>query len=359
MAKAEKDVEVAQKPKAKRGRPKKAPVVEDTVVNDTMSDDSSPADVAAAPVAQLSSVDDVTADTVSPISAEEAEFDYPVAGKGLMQHTDMDYRIGSNGFELCCRHIRHLVVRSESSSLKIGVLLNIIYNSHMTRIESSRSDWHYDEEHYEFSLLYVSAGYRRHCFKDIYDFAAYEFSLSRGSVSNFMALARRFTANKINVITGEVDFLPEFSGYSVSQLIQLLPYTDEQIKEAFEYERIYPEMSCRCLCRTMKGWYKNKPDKALPESESDTTKGRLLLNQDSSITENIQDGDYEELYQAVNDFDKAQADDVPAVEPEPEITEPDYQFDLLSLPDDLNVYAKTFDYWIKKGYKMRIMAVKK
>lgn len=222
------------------------------------------------------------------------EFDQPRGGSACMVHTLYDYENGRDGFRLCTRHIHHLVSKTENNYLKIGVLLNLIQLNH-ERFVSDKVNGKWQRDSREYGRWCVEEGLRRTAFQNIYDYAAYEFGFSKGSVNNFMNIAKRFSENYISLIDGSVRLLPEYEGYSVSQLIQFLPYTDEQIRLFLSSGQILPNMSCRFLRATLK---KLASSVSLTDSEKkdeDVIEGQLAIQEDGSITE--------EMYQECDEFE--------------------------------------------------------
>lgn len=278
---AKDETQKEDKPKAARTRKKKAE--EKTAIT------------APYPVAEPDSVPKKTQ-----AELDREEFDVPQ--NGVMRHTLSAYENGEKGFELCTRHIKYLVGKVGKSYLKIGVLLSEVQYFHKEFIEDkynyvSQTRW-IECDKYE-----VEIGTRRDRFKDIYDYAAYEFGFSRGSVNNFINIARRFSENYISYVDGSVNLKPEYKKYSVSQLIQLLPYTDEQIKKWMDSGKIHPNMSCRFLRQTLKqlaapALVENKlnPD----EHKKDAViEGQVLKNDDDNLSK-----EKDELYAACTEFEQ-------------------------------------------------------
>lgn len=285
-----------------------------------------------------------------------------------MIHTLYDYKNEREGFNLCTRHIKYLVNNVGDSYLKIGVLLNLLQSYHRRYIED-KYNYGWKIQHIEFSLFDVNRGRRRDSFRDIYDYAAYEFGFSRGSVNNFMNIARRFSENSISFVDGSVKLLPEYMGYSVSQLIQLLPYTDEQIKAFISAGKINPNMSCRFLRATLKQ-LTTSPALEDVSKNDDVIDGQLLTSDDDTEISNEEN----ELYAACNEFEKECSTELA----EPKESQLVFSFE----PDDLemnaifqlnddksnivgfhNLYGSIFFDKLyelfKQGYRIEINAVEK
>lgn len=99
--------------------------------------------------------------------------------------------------------------------------------------------------------------------KDIYDFAERRFGIGRTSTKNFLAIHEKFMSG---VVLKE-----DYRGYKQSQLMELLPVSDDVIKSSFK-----PEMSVKQIREKKKelvGTLSDKEDKTKKEK---TAKGQTV-----------------------------------------------------------------------------------
>lgn len=272
------------------------------------------------------------------------EFD-TVTPAGLMLYKSSDYENGSTGYELCTRHLRHLIRKTELSVFKIGVLLNAVDRFHGENVHD-KYNWSYESNYYEFNKERLDPDnklYReRSYFKDIYDYAAYYLGLSKGTVSNYMNLALRFTDNKISIIDGEVHLLDDYSLYTAGQLIQLLPYDDDIVKRAINDKIIMPTMSCRMIAKTMKNTFKISSNQdALVDTKADVHTSDV----DESIIDEL---NQVEAAQQGENLQAAVNDDMSRI-----------KISSLDALPDFSYFKSVFDMYVNSGYEIELIAVRK
>lgn len=268
---------------------------------------------------------------------------------GLMRYKASDYEDVKTGYELCTRHLKHLIHSTENNVLKIGVLLNEVETFHKKHFDNINGS----HELNSYELNKVNAGKRdtnvfleRKYFKDIYDYAAYNLSLSRGTVSNYMNLARRFTSRAINITTGNVDLLDTYSDYTPSQLIQLLPYSDDDIQNAINNKVILPGMSCRFIAKTMRTEYK------LSNSDNE------LSDSNKQITDKHLDNDVNAVINDMNDFEVSQ-NEHEKTSSSAALDASNIKITSLDTLPDYSYFEQIFNSYIKNGYEIELIAVKK
>ena len=102
-------------------------------------------------------------------------------------------------------------------------------------------------------------------FKNIYDYCSAKYALSRGHVNNCIQIVARF-ANRIEdgeTFRTEID--ERYKDYSITKLIVMRPFTDEQLKE------IKPEMSVRLIQKTLEKYKEVSPDELDTDAETENT----------------------------------------------------------------------------------------
>ena len=102
-------------------------------------------------------------------------------------------------------------------------------------------------------------------FKNIYDYCSAKYGLSRGHVNNCVQIVARF-ANRIpdgETFRTEID--ERYREYSITKLIVMRPFTDEQLKE------IKPEMSVRLIQKTLEKYKEVSPDDAEDNADAENT----------------------------------------------------------------------------------------
>lgn len=100
-------------------------------------------------------------------------------------------------------------------------------------------------------------------FKNIYDYCSAKYALSRGHVNNCVQIVARF-ANRIEdgeTFRTEID--ERYRDYSITKLIVMRPFTDEQLKE------IKPEMSVRLIQKTLEKYKEIPSDDAKSEPDAE------------------------------------------------------------------------------------------
>lgn len=273
------------------------------------------------------------------------DFDAPQQNAKLMKYTTADYETGSFGLELCTRHLKHLIKNTERSVLKIGVLLTEVDVMHGARIYDPINASYelkyceFDRSNYDCSIM--DSSIERHYFKDIYDYAAYTLGLSKGTVSNYINLVKRFTNCRISIHTGDVELLDAYKAYSPSQLIQLLPYADDVINQAITTNVIVPDMSCRMIARTMKDKYK----------------APAVLPAQPLITDDMQ-----EALSVADDFEQSQQDSNKTVNSDADSDNWDasnIKITSLDALPDYSYFKSVFDMYINSGYEIELVAVRK
>ncbi len=110
--------------------------------------------------------------------------------------------------------------------------------------------------------IYENDAYKTFGADNINDFALDRYDIGKSTVSNYIAIVRRFCRPALE---SDLYVLKDaYSAYSPSQLAQMLPYTDDQIGAA----SIDPKMSCRAIKKALAAML---PDKSAPAPDKSAT----------------------------------------------------------------------------------------
>lgn len=255
---------------------------------------------------------------------------FEMPNKGVY-HTTSDYE---ESVKLCKEHIQFLMKSTERNALKIGVILNIIQRRHIRSVCGE--------------IVLFDDKYKT--LNNIYEYAAYYFEISRGSCNQFMNIAKRFTKNAINIITGEVELLPEFSGFSVSQLIQMLPYEDDLLKRDIKSGCLLPTDSVRSLREKLKVLYVSQA---------------ALVDSDSSEPEQIKGQlSFEEGYEDAESFDeavnvKAETDELETVVENVSENKPIKEYSVFTSMAEYDDCISVVKNLLEQGFIVTLSALKK
>lgn len=97
-------------------------------------------------------------------------------------------------------------------------------------------------------------------FKNIYDYCSAKYGLSRGHVNNCVQIVARFANRITDGETFRTEIDERYKDYSITKLIVMRPFTDEQLKE------IKPEMSVRLIQKTLEKYKEVSPNDAGAEN---------------------------------------------------------------------------------------------
>lgn len=331
--KKKEDVVVGEKPK--RGRPKK----EKVVAGNEKAASTVPAVVEDAPEKRLVDVSGM----------DEKYVKYLLPDESGNYITPINYQWELKTYT---EHLKALMCNVNMESLKIGVLLNAFKDNFQGGPHLSSWSGEYE---------------------NIYDYAQKEIGLSRGSAFNFMSVAKRFTENQIRSDDGQVHVFKDYENFSMSQLIQFLPYENADIIMVIAKKNITPDMSVRDIKNKLKDLLGKKKEAALPAPDMDSClkivddviEGRLASDASDNITEEKK-ATLDSVQAATSPFDGQAAID-------------DHVYSAAPLPADGCVYtyepkggifpkgvnASTYDafrdivlLYLGQGYKVKIVVEK-
>lgn len=166
----------------------------------------------------------------------------------VMNEQVQDRKVVLNHFNQLTRNIRSEMKKTQTSFFKIGFALCEIYEESLYSVSNAE-------------------------YRNIYDYAAREFQISRGTCNNFIQVAQQFGKRVDGKIVPELR--DEYKSFTSSQLLALKDAAPELVSE------VAPEMSVREIKRKVKESKSNTGKDTSSSASSDKSDEDNVIDVDS------------------------------------------------------------------------------